>query len=98
VAGGEGISPRGKVYLGRPWRPCAKACFVDCHIGDHISPEGWQDWDKPEARILSFFGERGSSGPGAPSADHPSRRVAWARHPEKAETDAMYREIVSFLE
>ncbi len=113
---------RDAVYLGRPWRPCGKACFVDCVIGGHIAREGWHDWDKPEARTLSYFGERGSTGPGAPDEGYPAAangtdrpilasavphsampgsampgRVAWAKRPEKALTDAMYAEISSFL-
>ncbi len=83
---------RGKVYLGRPWRPCAKACFADCFIGEHIAAEGWHDWDKPEARVLSYFGERGSYGPGAGSRG----RASWARQPLADEIEAMYREITSF--
>ena len=29
------------VYLGRPWRDCAKTAFICCELGDQICPEGW---------------------------------------------------------
>jgi len=69
---GPGTEP-GSVYLGRPWRACAQAAFVDCAMGAHIAPDGWDDWGKDEARELSRFSERGSTGPGARGP-----RVAWA--------------------
>jgi pectinesterase len=69
------------VYLGRPWRSHARTVLVDCWLGPHIKKEGWHDWDKPEARIESFYGECGSRGPGA----DPEARVAWAK--KLGETD-----------
>src|SRR5690606_2968980 len=36
-------------YLGRPWREHAKTVFIDCFMDAHIKPEGWHDWDKPQA-------------------------------------------------
>src|ERR1044072_1384476 len=33
-----------KVYLGRPWRPFAKTVFINCELGSHIVPEGWNPW------------------------------------------------------
>ena len=52
------------VYLGRPWRNFAKTVLINCYMGSHIKPEGWHDWNKPEARDTMFFGEYGSYGPG----------------------------------
>jgi len=42
------------VYLGRPWRDCAKTAFICCELGDHICPE-----------VLSDYIEYGNFGPGA---------------------------------
>ena len=62
------------VALGRPWRLYARVVYLDCWMGDHIYPEGWNNWNKPEAEKDSFFAEYGSTGPGAGGAD----RVKWA--------------------
>lgn len=62
-------------YLGRPWRNHARTCFVECEMGAHIRPEGWHNWSKPEAEKCAFYGEYGSTGPGAGAAG----RVKWAK-------------------
>jgi pectinesterase len=71
ITGGEGVS---KVNLGRPWRSYARVVFLDCWIGPHILPEGWDNWQKPDAEKTAWFGEYRSAGPGADS----SKRVPWA--------------------
>lgn len=35
-----------KIFLGRPWRPYAQTTFDHCYLGEHILPEGWDDWGK----------------------------------------------------
>jgi pectinesterase len=62
------------VFLGRPWRLYARVVFLDCWMGGHIRPEGWNNWNKPEAEKDTFFAEYGSEGPGADGA----ARVKWA--------------------
>lgn len=70
----------GSAYLGRPWRRTAKAAFVNCFMGPHIAPEGWDNWGKPENEGSAEFVECGSQGPGAPEGGPPSRkRLPWAR-------------------
>jgi pectinesterase len=64
-----------KVYLGRPWRNFAKTVFVNCELGKHILPEGWNNWSKPEAEATVFYAEFNSKGPGA----NPSSRVLWSK-------------------
>jgi pectinesterase len=63
------------VYLGRPWRPYSRVVYIDCWMGSHIRPEGWNNWDNAENEKTAWFAEFGSSGPGA----HPGERAAWAR-------------------
>jgi pectinesterase len=63
-----------KVYLGRPWRPFAKTVFIQCHLGNHILPEGWHNWNKPEAEKTTFYAEYQDQGPGAQT----DKRVAWS--------------------
>ena len=60
-------------WLGRPWRDYAQTVFLRCHLGPHIRPEGWHDWNKPHARRTAFYGEYASEGPGAAGP-----RVGWA--------------------
>ena len=62
-----------KCYLGRPWREYAQTVFIDCELGGHIRPEGWHDWNKPQAHKHAFYAESGSKGPGA-AGD----RVKWS--------------------
>ncbi|MDX5436960.1 MAG: pectinesterase family protein [Pontibacter sp.] len=67
--------PNLKVYLGRPWRPFAKTVFINTKLGSHIRPEGWHNWNKPDAESTAFYAEYRSKGPGA----SPGTRVAWAK-------------------
>ncbi|AKD03737.1 pectinesterase family protein [Pontibacter korlensis] len=64
-----------RVYLGRPWRPYAKTVFINTKLGDHIRPEGWHNWNKPEAEKTAFYAEYKSKGEGAA----PKSRVAWSK-------------------
>ena len=64
-----------KVYLGRPWRPYASTYFIDCEMGDHITPAGWDNWRDPANEQTARYGEYGSKGPGA----NPEQRVKWAK-------------------
>jgi pectinesterase len=63
-----------KVYLGRPWRLYAFTAFIGCELGEHIRPEGWHNWSKPEAEKTARYMEYKSTGPGA----NPAARVAWS--------------------
>lgn len=72
----EGNAPERSVFLGRPWRSSAKVAFLECEMGSHIAPEGWDDWDSPGNRTTAEFSEWRNVGPGA-SQD--SRRVSWMR-------------------
>lgn len=62
-------------YLGRPWRPFASVAFVRCELGDHIRPEGWNNWRNPTNELTARFAEYQSTGPGA----SPDSRVSWSR-------------------
>lgn len=64
-----------KVYLGRPWRPYAHTMFINCDMGEHIAPTGWDNWRNPDNEKTARYGEYGSKGPGA-KAD---TRVTWAK-------------------
>jgi pectinesterase len=67
--------------LGRPWRPCAHVAYVECELGDHIKPQGWDNWGKPENEKTARYAEYRSTGPGA----NPAARVPWSRQLSDAE-------------
>ena len=68
-------APPASVYLGRPWRNFAKTVFINCTLGPHIRPEGWHNWDKPDAEKTTLYAEYQSKGPGAA----PASRVNWSK-------------------
>lgn len=70
-----------KVYLGRPWRPYAATVFIDCELGKHICPAGWDNWRNPENEKTVRYAEYGSTGAGADGAN----RVKWAKRLTKKE-------------
>jgi len=63
-----------KVYLGRPWRPFACTVFMNCELGSHILPEGWDNWRNPENEKTARYSEYRNFGPGANTL----KRVAWS--------------------
>ncbi len=63
-----------EVYLSRPWRPYARAVFIRCHLGGHIVPAGWDNWNKKEAEKRLFYAEYESTGEGA----NPKARVPYS--------------------
>lgn len=73
-----------KVFLGRPWRPYAKTVFMNCNLGSHILPEGWNPWaderfaDKTKT---AFYAEYKNKGKGAKT----DKRVAWSHQLTKEE-------------
>lgn len=71
ITAAEGV----KTYLGRPWRDYAKTIFLRTEMTAAIRPEGWHNWNKPQAENTTFYAEYGSTGPGA----SPAARVPWAR-------------------
>jgi pectinesterase len=81
ITGAEGA----KTYLGRPWRNFAKTVFLHTELSANVRPEGWHNWNKPDAEKTTFYAEFGSTGPGASAAT----RVQWA-HTLTAEQAAAY--------
>jgi pectinesterase len=85
-----GDAPEGKVYLGRPWRIHAQTVWINTEMGAHIRPEGWHNWNKPEAEATSFYAESGSYGPGANEV----ARVKWAKNLSREMADTYTAEAV----
>ncbi|MCC2548700.1 pectinesterase family protein [Hymenobacter sp. BT175] len=64
-----------KVYLGRPWRPHARTVFLNCELGAHITPVGWDNWRSADNEKTAFYAEFKSTGPGAGTRE----RARWSR-------------------
>ncbi len=73
--------PGVKTYLGRPWRAYAAVTFLNTEMSEVVRPEGWHNWNKPEAEKTVRYAEYESIGPGA----NPGARVKWARELSAAE-------------
>lgn len=67
-----------EVYLGRPWRGHAATEMVNCRMGQHIHPSGWDNWGNPGNEQTVRYREYGLAN------DDPLReqRVHWAELPE----------------
>jgi pectinesterase len=61
--------------LGRPWRPYGSVTYLNCELGSHIKPEGWDNWRNPENEKTARYAEHNSRGPGV----NPDKRVKWSR-------------------
>jgi len=68
-----------QVFLGRPWRPYAKTVFLNCNLGKHIVPAGWNPWKGdlmfPEKEKTVFYAEYKSTGLGASA----QTRLPWTK-------------------
>lgn len=64
-----------KVSLGRPWQPHASVTYIRCEIGDHILPEGWNNWKNPANEATVRYAEYKNTGPGA----QPTSRPSWIK-------------------
>ena len=68
---GEGCT---KEFLGRPWRAYAKVVFIKCELGNHILPEGWDNWKNTENEKTAYYAEYNNSGAGSVT----DKRVKWS--------------------
>lgn len=82
-----------QVYLGRPWRIYAKTVFIACKMGNHILPQGWENWSKPEAEKTAFYAEYNCSGEGF----KPEKRVTWSHQLSKKDAKKYtFKNILGF--
>ncbi|KAA3479831.1 putative pectinesterase/pectinesterase inhibitor 51 [Gossypium australe] len=63
-----------KNFLGRPWKEYSRTVYINCVMGDLISPQGWLPWSGDFALKTLFYGEYQNSGPGS----NMSARVPWS--------------------
>lgn len=60
--------------LGRPWRPYAQVAYIECYLGPHIKPSGWNNWGNPANEKAARYSEYRDFGPGA----NPEARAPWS--------------------
>ena len=86
-----GDAPADSYFLGRPWKPTAKTVLLNCELGAHIKPKGWDHWGKESNKQDAFFAEYKSTGLGAA----PKSRILWSRQmtPQQA---ALYTPAAAF--
>lgn len=69
-----GACGAGEAYLGRPWRAYARTVFLNCEMDEHVSPQGFADWDA-ERPVTERYGEYGTCGARADqSTRHPRQK------------------------
>ncbi|MNI43206.1 Pectinesterase [compost metagenome] len=61
------------IYLGRPWRGYAATAFVNCRLGAHIHPAGWDNWGNPANEATVRYEEYSTD-----SGKLREQRVPWA--------------------
>ena len=71
-----------KVSLGRPWTPTASVAYINCVMGKHIIPEGWNNWKNSANETTVRYAEFNNNGIGANKIE----RVKWSK--QLTETEA----------
>jgi pectinesterase len=71
--------------LGRPWRAYASVTYINCEMGQHIKPEGWNNWGKADNEKTARYAEYNTTGPGA----NPDKRYKWTKQLTKEEADGI---------
>jgi pectinesterase len=77
------------VFLGRPWRAYSRVVYLDCEVGEHILPPGWDNWRDPAKEKTAYYGEYRSAGPGG----HSEKRAAWSHQLGVADVAAFVPEV-----
>jgi pectinesterase len=71
------------VFLGRPWRKCAKTVFINCKMGDFINPSGWSNWNKTDNYKTVFYAEYNPDS----KATNNQERVSWSHQLTEAQAE-----------
>lgn len=75
----------GSYSLGRPWGINAGAIYLNCRMGNHIKPAGWQTWGGNET--TACFAEYNSMDANGNPIDI-SNRASWSFQLPKADVDS----------
>ena len=63
---------------------------MNCDMGKHIHPQGWENWSKPEAEKTAFYAEYNCTGLGF----QPQKRVSWSHQLTKKESEKYTTEAI----
>ena len=75
----------GEGFLGRPWRPFARTVFLRCDMDEHVSPQGFADWDE-ERVVTQRCAEYGTTGVCSNLFfRHPGQKILTAQEAEAIE-------------
>jgi pectinesterase len=69
----SGGAEKGSVYLARPWRDFGKCDFVNCRLGEHITPALFDKWNDTYRDKTARFGYYNLTGECSPAP------VAWGK-------------------
>jgi pectinesterase len=72
--------------LGRPWRPYASVTYINCRMGDHINPVGWNNWGRPDNEKTARYSEYDSRTLDGKPLDV-SKRLPWSEQLSKEEAE-----------
>ena len=61
---------------------------MNCNMGSHIRPEGWENWRNPANEKTARYAEYGNSGDGAKT----DKRVGWSRQLTKKEATELNKQ------
>lgn len=75
---GDARLNQGSYALGRPWRSYAQVSYVNCKMGPHISPTGWNNWGNAANEKTARYEEYGSMNLDGTKYDL-SKRFTWAK-------------------
>ncbi len=78
------------VMLARPWRDYGNAAFIECNVGKHISPLGYDKWSKSNRDKTARFYEYSEN------VDL-SKRVKWAHMLNKDEKEKLKDEFFKLV-
>jgi len=90
----------GSCYLARPWGPYAASVFMNCKMGEHISPAGWSVWSADPANDgynnhnTAFFAEYHSTD-SLGNILEISQRVGWSL--QLTEQDTAFYNTVNYF-
>lgn len=74
----------GSYFLGRPWNNYAGSFYLNCKLGAHIKPAGWQTWNGNEnTACFAEYNSLDASGKPIDITD----RAAWSFQLPKADVD-----------
>ncbi|MCR5790668.1 MAG: hypothetical protein K6G83_12335 [Lachnospiraceae bacterium] len=84
------------IFLGRPWRPGARAVFLNCQMDEGIDSRRFSGWNAAEEAVPDvYFAEAGTIRPDGTEQDL-SKRNSWVIVPGEKEKGQLLSKAASF--